>query len=539
MEAFGVLAERVVEALLESRPGVATAAGDHRFDDRLPDLSADGLTADREMLSDAANALSELDPDSLDVDEQVDHALLTSFVDRELFELTEIRSHEWDPLRHNPGPLLHPLLARPYAPADVRLTQLAGRLAAVPDALATARATLRDMPRIHAETAVGQFTGTAALIRDELPPLLAQAPGHLDRVEPAATAAIAALEEFVAWLRTGLAADAGPGRDPRLGRRRWEARLWHTLDTELGAAEIQRRAWANLDRVTAEIREAAVELVGGPADDATVRRALDLLAGEHPNDATIVELAGVTLDEATDFVRAHDLVTLVDDRCVIQEMPEFARGVAVAYCDAPGPLETAVVPTFYCIAPTPSEWPAKRVESFYREYNDHMIRNLTVHEAMPGHFLQLAHARRYVGGTRVRALAESGPFIEGWAVYAEEVMTGLGFGGLPVRLQQLKMQLRMTINALLDQLVHAEDLPEAEAMALMTGRGFQEEGEAAGKWRRAQLTSTQLSTYFVGYSEVAEIAAARPDGVSVRDWHDAMLAYDCPPPRHLRTLLGL
>ena len=128
------------------------------------------------MLSDAANALSELDPDSLDVEEQVDHALLTSFVDRELFELTEIRSHEWDPLRHNPGPLLHPLLARPYAPAEVRLTQLAGRLAAVPDALATARATLRDMPRIHAETAVGQFTGTAALIRDELPALLAQAP---------------------------------------------------------------------------------------------------------------------------------------------------------------------------------------------------------------------------------------------------------------------------------------------------------------------------------------------------------------------------
>ncbi|MFG3645178.1 DUF885 domain-containing protein [Micromonospora sp. NPDC047762] len=539
MEAFGVLAERVVEALLESRPGVATAAGDHRSDDRLPDLSADGLAADRAMLFDAANALSELDPDSLDVDEQVDHALLTSFVDRELFELTEIRSHEWDPLRHNPGSLLHPLLARPYAPADVRLTHLAGRLTAVPDALATARATLRDMPRIHAETAVGQFTGAAALIRDELPALLAQAPGHLDRVEPAATAAIAALDEFVAWLRTGLAADVGPGRDPRLGRRRWEARLWHTLDTELGAAEIQRRAWANLDRVTAEIREAAVELVGGPADDATVRRALDLLAAEHPNDATIVELAGVTLDEATDFVRAHDLVTVVDDRCVIQEMPEFARGVAVAYCDAPGPLETAVVPTFYCIAPTPSDWPAQRVESFYREYNDHMIRNLTVHEAMPGHFLQLAHARRYVGGTRVRALAESGPFIEGWAVYAEEMMTGLGFGGLPVRLQQLKMQLRMTINALLDQLVHAEDLPEAEAMALMTGRGFQEEGEAAGKWRRAQLTSTQLSTYFVGYSEVAEIAAARPDGVSVRDWHDAMLAHDCPPPRHLRTLLGL
>ncbi|MFC8615173.1 DUF885 domain-containing protein [Micromonospora purpureochromogenes] len=539
MEEFVPLAERIVEALLESRPGLATSVGDHRYDDRLPDLTPEAVKADQAMLREAADALSELDPDALEVEEQVDHALLSALVDRELFELGEIRGYEWDPLRHNPGPLLHAVLARPYAPVEERLTHLVGRLSAVPDALATARATLRDMPRIHAETAVGQFTGTAALIRDEVPLLLAQAPAMFDRVEPAATAAIAALEEFVAWLRIGLAADAGPGRDPRLGRRRWEARLWHTLDTELGAAEVQRRAWANLDRVTEEIRAAAVELVGGPADDETVRRALDLLAAEHPDNHSIVDLASTTLDEAVDFVRDRDLITLVDDPCVIQEMPEFARGVAVAYCDSPGPLETAALPTFYCISPTPADWPAHRVESFYREYNDHMIRNLTVHEAMPGHFLQLAHARRYAGPTRVRPLTESGVFIEGWAVYTEELMAGLDFGGLPVRLQQLKMQLRMTINALLDQLVHCEDLPESEAMALMTGRGFQEEGEAAGKWRRALLTSTQLSTYFVGYSEMADIAAARPAGVSVRDWHDAMLAHDCPPPRHLRTLLGV
>ncbi|MDG4793291.1 DUF885 domain-containing protein [Micromonospora sp. WMMD1082] len=537
MEGFSVVGERVVEALLARRPGVATSVGDHRYDDRLTDFSADAVAGDRAMLADAASVLCQIDAEALDTEERVDHALLAALVDRELFELTEIRAHEWDPLAHNPGPLLHALVARPYAPVEVRLTALAGRLAAVPDALATARATLRDIPRVHAETAVGQFTGAAALIRDEVPALLAQAPGLVDRIEPAATAALAGLEEFVAWLRVGLAADAGPGRDPRLGRRRWEARLWYALDTELGAAEIQRRAWANLDRVTEEIRAAAVELVGGPADDETVRRALDLLAAEHPDDHTIVELASITLDEASDFVRAHDLVSVPEDPCVIQVMPQFARGVAVAYCDAPGGLETAEVPTFYCIAPTPADWPAHRVESFYREYNDHMIRNLTVHEAMPGHFLQLAHARRYAGPTRVRAMTRSGPFVEGWAVYAEELMVGHGFGGLPVRLQQLKMQLRMTLNALLDQLVHAEDVPEAEAMALLTGRGFQEEGEAAGKWRRALLTSTQLSTYFVGYSELAEVAAARPHDVPLRDWHDEMLAHGSPSPRHLRTLL--
>ena len=178
MESFVPLAERIVEAVLESRPGLATSVGDHRYDDRLPDLSAGGVAAARAMLREAADALSDIDPDALDLADQVDHALLSSLVDRGLFESTEMRAHEWDPLRHNPGPLLHALLARPFAPAEVRLTSLAGRLAAVPDALATARATLRDMPRIHAETAVGQFTGTAALIRDELPALLAQAPSN-------------------------------------------------------------------------------------------------------------------------------------------------------------------------------------------------------------------------------------------------------------------------------------------------------------------------------------------------------------------------
>jgi hypothetical protein len=538
MPEFIPLAESIVDAILEANPGRASYAGDHRFDAALPDHSPGAVAERVAMLRDATDALSGVDPDAFGPQEQVDHAILTALVDRDLFELTAVREHEWNPLAHNPGPLLHTLLARPFAPADERLVSVAGRLAAIPDALATARAVLSDVPRIHAETAIGQFAGASTLISDELPALVAQAPGLASTVEPAAAAARAALAEFGVWLRTGLES-GGPGRDPRLGRPLWEARLWHTLDTELPAAEVLARANANLDRVNEELRAVAAELLGGPATDETVRRALDQLAADHPDDDSIVDLAKVTMGEATDFVAEHGLLTLVDDPLVIQEMPEFARGVAVAYCDSPGPLETAKLPTFYCIAPTPADWSPERVESFYREYNDHMIRELTVHEAMPGHYLQIAHASRFRATTRVRALGRSGPFVEGWAVYAEELMAGLGFGGLPVRLQQLKMQLRMSLNAIIDQLVHCEDMTESEAMALMTGRGFQEEGEAAGKWRRALLTSTQLSTYFVGYTEVAAIAAARPFGATPKAWHDTMLAHGSPPPRHLRTLLGV
>jgi uncharacterized protein (DUF885 family) len=178
-----------------------------------------------------------------------------------------------------------------------------------------------------------------------------------------------------------------------------------------------------------------------------------------------------------------------------------------------------------------------------------MLENLTIHEAMPGHVLQLGHDRRFAAPTRVRTAFRSGPFVEGWAVYAESLMAERGYdggaggrGALAIRLQQLKMQLRMTINAILDVRVHTRGMTEDEAMRLMRVRGHQEDGEAVGKWRRALLTSTQLSTYYVGYIAVAALVgaprAANP-GWTDRQVHDAVLAHGSPPPRHLRTLLGL
>jgi len=218
----------------------------------------------------------------------------------------------------------------------------------------------------------------------------------------------------------------------------------------------------------------------------------------------------------------------------------------VAYCDSPGPLETAPTPTFIAISPTPADWPAQRVASFYREYNRHMVHNLMVHEAMPGHYLQLQHSRRFSGSdTAIRAALRSGAFTEGWAVYAERVMAEQGYPGegdpRAVRMQQLKMQLRMTLNAILDARIHAHGMTEAEAMALMAGRGYQEEGEAAGKWRRAQLTSAQLSTYYVGYCEISDLAAdlrAAHPGLTDQQLHDRMLAHGSPPVRLLRTLIA-
>lgn len=527
---FAALAEQIVEDLLASSPVRASYAGDHRFDAELPDHGDHAIRSRVARLRRRSDELAEVDTETLSAQDDVDRQLLAAELDAQLFADTELDERTWNPLVHNPGELFFALLAREFAPPADRLAALAGRLGALPDALATAERVLGDCPRVHVETALGQLDGTQALVRDEVPRLLAREPGLAGRVDRPREEALAALDRHRGFLQALL--DRADG-DPRLGRRRYEAKLWHTLDSELTATAIRQQAETDLPRVREEMAEAAARLGGG----GDVRAALDRLAADRPDNATILARAQQALTEATAFVGERRLLTLPGDPLEVIEMPEFARGVAVAYCDPPGPLETRPVPTFFAISPTPADWPPQRVESFYREYNHHMLANLTVHEAMPGHYVQLAHARRFRGSSRVRAVCESGSFIEGWAVYAEEVMVEHGFGGPAVRLQQLKMQLRMIINALLDQGVHRDGLSERDAMELMTGQGYQEEGEAAGKWRRALLTSAQLSTYYVGYREVSAIGRARPPEVEPAQWHDRMLAHGCPSPRHLHRLL--
>jgi uncharacterized protein (DUF885 family) len=403
------------------------------------------------------------------------------------------------------------------------------------------------MSRCHLDTAVLQLAGTATLLERDLPTVARSAGFDADRLAAAAEPARQAVEEHREWL----AARAEQAeRDPRLGEALFQAKLALALDTDSAPEALLAAAESELRRVTDELVEVAGGLAGvaHPTAD-TAREVLEQLGRDATDDASIVTLCRGALGATTRFVREHGLVTVYDDPVEVVEMPEINRGVAAALCRESGPLEAAVLPTLVEVSPTPKDWDAARVASFYREYNQHLLHNLMVHEAMPGHALQLMHASRHVADTRVRAVFGSGTFIEGWAVYAEALMATHGYrsqvsprAAASVRMQQLKMALRTIINTILDIRFHCADLDETTAMALMTGAGYQEAGEAAGKWRRVQLTSTQLCTYFVGVSEVRAVAAqlrAVQPRWSQRAVHDAMLAHGSAAPRHLRTLLGL
>jgi len=555
---FARLAAGYLDDRAERHPDAATELGDHRFDAQLASFTADALAADRQALDRWAATLGAVETSALAPEHQVDAAMMADDVARQIFEHDELREHARNPLLANPGRAIYGLLARDFAPWPDRLASVAGRLAAIPAALAAARPLLGPMPKVHLETAIAQFSGTIALVTDVIDAALRDAPECGDDIAAVRPAALDALAGHRAWLSARLSEGAADGgfADPRIGAELFARKLSLTLNTQADADAILARAHADLDRVSEEIAALAAEIAGrnsrggGPGraaaeSDPVVREVLGQLAAEAPDDTNILPLGRSALAAQTSFVRQHRLVSMFDDPVEVIEMPEIDRGVAVAYCDSPGPLETAPMPTFIAISPTPADWPAQRVASFYREYNRHMLHNLMVHEAMPGHYLQLQHSRRFSGSaTAIRAALRSGSFVEGWAVYAEQVMAEHGYPGegdpRAVRMQQLKMQLRMIINAILDARVHGHGMTEAEAMALMTGRGYQEEGEAAGKWRRVLLTSAQLSTYYVGFTEVADLAgelrAVKP-GAAEAEIHDRMLAHGSPPVRLLRPLV--
>jgi hypothetical protein len=518
-----------IDWLLEADPVAATYLGDHRFDGLLPDLSDTGT---RRLVAEAPKHRL---PDAVDPAAAVDVDILNSRIDALVFERSVLRRQSWDPMVWNPGTALHLLVNRDFGDSVAQRDALLMRLAAVPDHLAAARQELSEMSGIHLETAIAQLHGTVQLIEGDVAATVTD--------QAAVATAVDAVQMFITWLA---GQQDAARRSPRLGERRYAEALWYALDDRTSAVRMLEAAERHLDDVTARMREVAAEYLGESVQQRhIVRRALDDIARTAPvTAATIRSQVESALHSARGFIASHDLVGIPDVDVRVIDMPAIHRGVAVAYCDAPGPLETHPLPTFVAVAPPPDDWDQAMVESFYREYNGIALHDLTIHEAFPGHVLQLAHAQRTT--SLARRFGMSGTFVEGWAVYAEELMVRYGYApnvaARALELQQLKFQARMSINAILDVRVHTMEMTEEEAISLMTHRGFQEPGEVSGKWRRALLTAAQLPTYFVGYQAVRAIAedvrVLHPNWTE-RQVNDAVLSQGSIAPRHVRTLLGI
>ncbi len=554
--AFASLSKRYVDGLARLNPSSTTSLGDHRFDAQITDMSAAGR-AKREAFSKAMLAdLQRIDRKALSREEQVDAALLDNALRYDIWDAETLGGWAWDPQVYNDiaGSSLYSLAARNFAPWPQRLNAATARMEALPALLAQARANIvvARVPSIYATTVAKQNSGIVDIAESMLAPHKSEmSAADAKRFDAALVKLKAAVAEHQVWLDKTLV--PGAKGDFRLGAALYDKKLRFALQSDLTRAEIKRRAQTAIVDTRTQMYAIARQIFGAkkgalllpdtPSDaqqQAAIQLALELTYAKRPARDGMIDASTKALAQATAFVRDKGLVGMPDGPVKIITMPKFQQGVAVAYCDSPGPLEKNLG-TFFAVSPIPEDWTEAQATSFLSEYNDYMIHDLAVHEAMPGHFLQLAHAN--ATQSTLRAVLGSGPFVEGWAVYAEGMMADEGYlNGDPLfKLTVLKMRLRSISNSLLDIGIHTEGMTREQAMQLMTHTAFQQEREAAGKWVRASLGSTQLLSYFTGYSEHMalreEVRKREGAAFNLKRYNDALLAHGSPPVRYVRELL--
>jgi uncharacterized protein (DUF885 family) len=593
MSQFGGRVDEFLDEFFHLFPVSATATGMHAVDGEWPDLSDAGRAARLAYADRWETELRRFADADLTRDEGIDRDLLLSELAALRFDETELREGAWDALGYVYllGGGIFPLLAREFAPLPARLASVASRLEGVPAVLAAARAELgsltgRPPSRLHTEMAIKQLPGIVALVEDAVAQAEAAADQEgvvavIPRLRAAGTVAVVAIGEFEVFLRDDLLArSAGEGR---LGAELFAAKLRHTFRSELTADQIMAQARVEYAAVRGEMIRIAGQIwsqwvPGEPpptaardgsqdaADQRTVAFVTAAIGRAHHSADQLVEYCRESYRGIVDFIRSRDLITVPDEPLEIDWTPPFLREFAGAMLDSPGPLDKGQK-TFYFMTPPPDDWTAEQVDSYLAEENDRQIDLTTIHEGSPGHYLQLVYSNRCP--SLARTVFGSGVFVEGWAVYVTQVMMDAGFHADDPALLLIhwKFYLRAITNAMIDIGIHAGTMTEQEAMDLMVTGGFQEESEARKKWDRARLSSTQLSTYFVGSMEMwnlererrvrAAVASGDPRGAaavpaprvvggfgetpgfSYKEHLESVIAHGSPPiPLIRRILLG-
>jgi uncharacterized protein (DUF885 family) len=554
--AFRAFSDAFVRESLAFYPEFAVQSGDYSHAEQVTVPDPQWQARELAFLDRQAGRLARFDPAQLDPLLRADHSQIENTLKSRRWRRTALREGEWNPAlsAYNPANVIDAIVSTDYAPLDQRLRTVSARLARVPELYEAVRANIRRPTREHTLLAMQQHRGALAVLGEELMGKVAASglsDSEQERFRARATAARSAIEGYVAWL-TELEPSLTPdsARDYRLGRALYEQKYAFDIQSGFGIEELFERAKANKERLHRDMETRAKQLWPKyfgrkkmPAQRRELIAQVVARVSEHHSKAeSFVDDVRAQIPQLEKFVREKDLLDQDPAKpLIVRETPPFSptRGVAIASIDAPGPFDAGAA-TYYNVNPM-SDFTPERQESFLREYNDWMLQILNIHEAVPGHYTQLLHANR--SPSLIKSLFSNGPMVEGWAVYAERMMLESGWGNDSPELWLMldKFQLRTTVNTILDYSVHVLDMSEEEALRLLMQEGFQTETEARGKWRRVQLTSVQLTSYFAGFSEIYEFREQRKQALgaafSLKDFHNRFLSYGSVPVKTIRQLM--
>jgi len=534
-------------------PMFATQQGKREFDAQLDDLSPQARREDAERDQELLRELSKkFDRSKLSRDTQIDLEIWENYVRYRAWQYQNSDDFANDPRIYLVycSDSVFGLFTQSTLPLHRNVENAVGRISQIPKVIAAAKESIKNPPKILTEVAIKRTEGAISFYEKDIFVLADQSP-QISSLSTPCRQAVESLKEYKQFLETDVLPRSNG--EWRIGEAKFGQKLAMELDAGLTAQEVIDTAEFEADRVEREMYYVAKQLWSSiienqplPADDAmgrreTIRKVLAKLSKDHGTSTTLLADTRSTVTDIKDFIRKKNILTLPDpDQCAIIEMPEFQRGFSAAYLNQAPPLDPKAK-SLYAIAPPPTDWPEDRQQAFFQEYNRFMLQILTIHEAYPGHYVQLDYSNRV--DSLVRKVLSSGVFAEGWAVYTEQMMLdeGYGEGDLALRLHQLKFYMRAVLNAILDYRMHCSGMTDEDALALLVDRGFQTSGEAIGKIQRAKQSSCQLSTYFVGrtafYRLRQNVQRSRGSAFQLGAFHEEVLLKGTIPVKYLPELI--
>ncbi|TKB58510.1 DUF885 domain-containing protein [Ferrimonas aestuarii] len=549
---FDVVSQGFVDDLWQLSPTWAMYSGFYKYADQLVVPDAQARLAQAQFIAKWRAQLAPFTKAPLTASARIDMALITNLLDKMEWEATRFKSWQWDPSGYNVAGPFATLMNETYADEDTRLRAILGRMELVPEYYQAARNNISDPTLEHTELALLQNQGALTVFSDKM---LAMAnasgltPSEKALFETRYFEARQALQSHIGWLETKVAELKRDGaRSFRIGESLYEEKF--ALDIQAGMTAKQLYHKALEDKAVAQKQMVSITKQlwpkyfpnqAMPADSLkAVRTLIDYLSVKHVKRDEFVSEVRKQIPELVQFVNDSKLVTLDPDKpLVVRETPAYMRGFAGASISAPGPYDKNAN-TYYNVTPLDG-MSDEQAESYLREYNHWILQILNIHEAIPGHYTQLVYSNE--SPSLIKSLFGNGAMVEGWAVYAERVMLEQGYGGFEPELWLMywKWNLRVITNTIIDYEIQVKGIDEQQAMSLMVDGAFQQQEEAAQKWRRATLSQVQLTSYYAGFREIydwrEEDKARKGEQFDLQRFHETFLSYGSAPVKYIRELM--
>lgn len=551
---FETFSQHFIENLWKQNPSWATSVGYHKYDSILTIPNEENRQKSLTFSTQYLDSLKQFDFEKLSKTHQTDYLILENYLKSNAFYINEFKSFEWDPSGYNFGETLFKIMSNKEAkPANI-IANLNKFLSNTNAYFTAAKQNIKNPTREHTELALSQLKGTKEMLEK------GDIASFFDAQKSEKTQLLASIKDidgFLEFLQDQLnQIDAGKikPRSYSIGKELFTKKFDYEIQSKFTAEEIYNKALSRKKEIQGEMYRYASKLwtkyyPNTPIEKDSmlcVQKVIDAACKSHVNRDQFLAEIERQIPILTEFVTSKNLIDMDPTKPLkVRKEPEWMAGVAGASISSPGPYEKNEN-TYYNVG-TLAQYAPEEAESFLREYNQYMLQILNIHEAIPGHYVQLIHANK--SPSMIQNIMGNGAFIEGWAVYSERMMMEEGWDKNTsinatesideMWLFYLKWHLRAACNTILDYSVHCKNISKVDAMKLLVKEAFQQPAEAEGKWRRATLSQVQLCSYFTGYTDIYEFRQGlknKDKNFNLKEFHNKLLSFGSPPLKYIETM---